>query len=234
MSRLSLCTVSRYPEVVVKVVVGRMVNTRRTRGCCTILTRMTTLVREIIKSEHTQRARRTARRRSRVSPAGVQSPDIYALKGRRAHAHPSHDAARSAGARAGTREAVRVDVRGVTVEATGKDGRHTRQERGGPRVAHQWKTCATRMFSPRSRTFTRCQLSVSLSVQAAARDGRRQSSMRSCSTTCGTSGVASCSERISDQTCQRGRPAWRNRQSRETSPKCHSPPSGCTDTFARR
>ena len=122
MSRLSLCTVSRYPEVVVKVVVGRMVNTRRTRGCCTILTRMTTLVREIIKSEHTQRARRTARRRSRVSPAGVQSPDIYALKGRRAHAHPSHDAARSPSWHAGSC-------------AGGCEGRHRRSHRKG-REAH--------------------------------------------------------------------------------------------------
>ena len=121
MSRLSLCTVSRYPEVVVKVVVGRMVNTRRTRGCCTILTRMTTLVREIIKSEGApDRAPAEPGVAGRCPISTLQT--FTALKGRRAHAHPSHDAARSPSWHAGSC-------------AGGCEGRHRRSHRKG-REAH--------------------------------------------------------------------------------------------------
>jgi hypothetical protein len=121
MSRLSLCTVSRFLKSLLNVVVGRMVNTRRTRGCCTILTRMTTLVREIIKSEGApDRAPAEPGVAGRCPISTLQT--FTALKGRRAHAHPSHDAARSPSWHAGSC-------------AGGCEGRHRRSHRKG-REAH--------------------------------------------------------------------------------------------------
>ena len=171
MSRLSLCTVSRYPEVVVKVVVGRMVNTRRTRGCCTILTRMTTLVREIIKSEGApDRAPAEPGVAGRCPISTLQT--FTALKGRRAHAHPSHDAARSPAA--GTWAAMRVDVRG----ATGEDGTREAHTTGARRPAscHNSGKRALRECSRHEAGPSRgvnCQFRCRYKLRRAMADGNR-------------------------------------------------------------
>ena len=88
---------------------------------CTILTRMTTLVREIIKSEGApDRAPAEPGVAGRCPISTLQT--FTALKGRRAHAHPSHDAARSPSWHAGSC-------------AGGCEGRHRRSHRKG-REAH--------------------------------------------------------------------------------------------------